>query len=283
MLLIDLGNTRLKWRWLPASGKPCSGALVASELAQAPFWSRLEAQEAVWVSAVGDHGRRQALDGELQRRGLPAARYVVSPAVQAGLRNAYAEPARLGVDRWLAMLAAWTCLPVTSVVIDCGSAITVDAFTADGTHRGGHIVPGWRLLREALLRGTADVGFSAAVTSGEQPGHRTADAVANGCLAMMRGYLQRVLASDWCADAQAIWLTGGDADWVAELVPSAHRAPELVLDGLAAHVRLSGGDATVSGTATDGLPVCEPAICDTAPAAGSGADSPARTVANKES
>ncbi len=268
MLLIDLGNTRLKWRQVSADGQIRSGAQAAGELAEAAFWPLLDAQEVVWVSAVGDHGRRQALDEALRRRGLPAARYVVSPAAQAGLCNAYAEPARLGVDRWLAMLAAWSSQAVSSVVIDCGSAITVDAFSADGAHRGGHIVPGWRLLREALLRGTADVGFSAVVTAVELPGRMTADAVANGCLAMMRGYLQRVLAGDWCADADAIWLTGGDAGLVADLLPAAQRVPELVLDGLAVHARLAGG---------------ETAVCDTTPAAGPGADSGRWNATNKES
>jgi type III pantothenate kinase len=83
--------------------------------------------------------------------------FAVSSAAAFGVRNAYAEPERMGADRWVAMIAARALTQQTCYVVDCGTAVTIDALAANGQHLGGVIVPGTRLMREALYRETRQI------------------------------------------------------------------------------------------------------------------------------
>ena len=158
-----------------------------------------------------------------------------SQAWAAGVRNAYAEPERLGVDRWLAMLAGFAEVGGAVCVLDCGSAITADLVDADGDHRGGYIVPGLAMMRASLLAETDRVRFGAAVTgTGGAPGHNTAEAVGGGTLLAAAGFLAAARArfARDCPGATVL-LTGGDAQTIAACVDfPLQLRPQLVLDGL---------------------------------------------------
>jgi hypothetical protein len=158
-LLLDLGNTRLKWRLLEADGSRTEGALAHTE---ADFADTLESLlrplrgTRAWVSSVASPGLAGRIETALANHlGAPPTRVQVD-ASRPGLRLAYPDPAQLGVDRWLAMLGALDHGGEgdPAVVALAGTALTLDAIDRDGRHLGGLIAPGLRLQH----RGTAVPG-----------------------------------------------------------------------------------------------------------------------------
>ena len=150
------------------------------------------------------------------------------------LRNAYDEPAQLGVDRWLAMIAAWQHSKGAFAVADCGSALTVDLVAADGRHLGGYIGPGYQALLAALDAETAGVRAAPSVPEGTRPGCATGPAARSGALLMLAGIVER--ARNHLPEKGApLYLTGGDAPM---LLPCLEKGDSvvvkegLVLDGL---------------------------------------------------
>jgi type III pantothenate kinase len=146
----------------------------------------------------------------------------------------YVQPDRLGFDRWAALVGAWAREPgCAAVVVDCGSAVTVDALQADGRHLGGIIFPGPAMMMDAfhartgLPREVAPAPFDLAASS-------TGQAVASGVRTAVVGGIERALRH-WEArlPGASRWLTGGDApDLAAELPAGVRLAPYLVLEGL---------------------------------------------------
>jgi len=236
MLLIDCGNSRLKWR-LITTERVQHGVMDYHDdnLANAPFWSALSRDSVMWVASVANAALREQLSRMARERGLPMPRFAQSEVMQGGLHNGYRDTQKLGVDRWLAMLAAWRECRSACLVIDAGSAITVDLVDHEGKHGGGHIVPGLALQQRSLLQQTAQVRFQAQISHNVAPGRDTQTAVSNGTLAMAVGYLRYVLHEAWhsAATAPVIFITGGDAETLLPFmnVPVNVRA-HLVLDGL---------------------------------------------------
>lgn len=162
-----------------------------------------------------------------------------SPGCSAGsVINGYREPERLGVDRWLAIIAAYDLCKQACVVIDLGTAITVDLVTQDGVHLGGYIAPGAALLRGQLIahaqRVRYDVAESSLALRDLSPGQSTAEAVERGCLIMVRSYISTQIeyAEAYLGNELKIFVTGGDMA-LAKDFPSAVYVPDLVFRGLA--------------------------------------------------
>ncbi|AHL74140.1 pantothenate kinase [Stutzerimonas stutzeri] len=156
----------------------------------------------------------------------------------AGVVNGYRNQQRLGLDRWLAILAAYDLRKAACLIIDLGTAITVDLVADDGVHLGGYITPGIALLRGQLVDHTRRIRYdeaeAALALSDVAPGRSTAEAVERGCLIMVRSYLssqissaRRQLGNDF-----AVYVTGGDAAIAADL-PGVRYMPDLVFRGLA--------------------------------------------------
>lgn len=153
---------------------------------------------------------------------------------QCGVRNAYADFSQLGVDRWLAMLAAWNRFRRAVCVLDLGSAATVDVISAHGRHLGGLIAPGLTMARSLLLDETSGIR-----SAGDHPaaglGTSTGDCVANGCLLGIVGLVRSALAlmERECGPGGVLVAGGGDAPRVLPHlgVPYEH-VPTLVFDGL---------------------------------------------------
>lgn len=236
-LLIDFGNTRLKWarlnqRQLQAGGvfAHADGALL-TELRRE--WAELVRVDAVLVASVVAPVREHELDEFVRERFGLRAEFLRTPAAALGVRNAYVIPARLGIDRFLALAAAHAEHPRAQVLASIGTALTLDALGADGVHHGGTIVASPRLMREALLAGTARVGTFDGQYD-EMP-RDTADAVVTGSLDAAVGAIDRfcVAAARRLGTVPALLLTGGGADELVSLVEHAERAHDLVLRGLA--------------------------------------------------
>ncbi|MEE4361448.1 MAG: type III pantothenate kinase [Pseudomonadales bacterium] len=236
ILDIDLGNTRLKWRVLEDATLLERGAfetdLLASPTPLPAPWSRASR---VRVVAVG--ARAQLLSDRLAAAGIGPVEVAAAGARCGRLHSGYREPARLGADRWLALAAGAARCEGAFAVVDAGSALTLDLVDGGGRHQGGWIVPGFRLMEEALLRGTAAVRFEPldGICAG-QPGANTQEAVLGGLLTMARDFVvARTLALRAEAPAAPLYVTGGDGARLAAALTLDHeRVEDLVLDGLAA-------------------------------------------------
>jgi type III pantothenate kinase len=241
-LLVDIGNTRIKWATL------LEGELVrrGGALHRDSLDAGLAALAAEWpqrghVVASNVAGERMAE----RLRALAAARpgssleLVATAAERFGVRCAYAEPSRLGVDRWVAVLAAFHAARGAACAINAGTAVTFDAVDAAGAHLGGLIFPSVRLTAAALDRSTSDIGSTAAapaVARGlELLGRNTDAAVGHAAWLALAAALDRAVATvERALGARpVVYLTGGDADalrgWLETRV---ELRADLVLEGL---------------------------------------------------
>jgi len=235
-LLVDLGNSRLKWcterdgRLSPVSAIDYKQANGLETLRQS--WSELSQPHDLAISSVAHSALAQDTI-KLATALWPKVNLyrAKSAAYEHGVRNAYAEPARLGVDRWLALLAAHRHYPGDVCVVDCGTAVTFDAVTADGQHLGGLICPGLNLMRNALAANTANLPLQ---TYAPQTylAKATEPAIANGVLLAAAGMV--ALAAKQLVGTFRVLITGGDADLLGSALDQpATIDPDLVLKGLA--------------------------------------------------
>jgi len=151
--------------------------------------------------------------------------------------NGYEQPSALGVDRWLAVVAAFDHASRACCVIDAGSAITLDLVSEQGRHEGGYIVPGLSLQRESFVGKTGLTLDAEATWKSVVPGLRTSDALDNGILAMVTGWIVFMMKGSAERGGRELYLTGGDASVLSEQLDR-HNVrhlvvPDLVLDGLA--------------------------------------------------
>lgn len=241
ILELDLGNTRGKWRLVGAGEVVARGTLTVEDIHRGRLpaqWSQLPPKRVRAANVAGQEvaaGLEQALRAEF---GLPVEFARVEPSC-AGVTCAYRESERLGVDRWLAVLAAHDRDSGAALVVDCGSAVTLDLLDTGGRHLGGYILPGLELMRRALYRDTAAVQVSQAFVAGMSldPGESTDQAVNRGLPLMVLGAMDRALRylqRERGAVGPRLWLTGGDAGLISSLCEWPHElVPELVLEGLA--------------------------------------------------
>ena len=258
-LLLDAGNTRLKWAG-------CEEGQLSHQGSVRYEWASLETQlEGVFSKLLVEIG---SVDGVIMSnvagKALAAVmqeimtaswagrlvskverankvaplliKNVVAKSNAYGVRCAYENPAQLGADRWAALVAARHYGTGASCIIDCGTAMTVDVLTADGNHAGGIIIPGLEMMRSSLVENTEGIFASKhpdllplAVTS-------TAGAIQAGVVAAMRGAVEQVLKN--CRDELGVTpnciLTGGNAERLLPGLPDTTTVEtDWVLKGLA--------------------------------------------------
>jgi type III pantothenate kinase len=237
--LFDLGNTRLKCAPLRDDGTP--GAVIGIEhdgVAFAPGWeARLPARiEAASLASVAAPALTFVLLDALTGRCGRVSIARTQPAL-AGVRIAYPQPHRLGVDRFLALLAAHARAPRAWLVVGIGTALTVDLLAADGRHHGGRIAPSPTLMREALHARAPHLPVDGG-NYGEFAVDTT-DALASGCEGAALGMIDRSVAAATrlLAEAPRLLLHGGGAHALLPQLPDAEHAPMLVLEGLARWAR----------------------------------------------
>lgn len=232
ILLLDVGNTRVKWAWLELLDLAPAGA-IAHDATHRSWQREIEADghrpaRMVVASVAGPaFAAAVTLWARDHYRILPE--FVTAQAEQCGVRNSYARPAALGVDRWLALIGAWRSRAHPTLIISAGTAVTVDTLDGEGRHRGGLIVPGVQMMRDARARFDDDLDFlpGAAASAAPAPDSalRTLAALADRSIeefATQLGLSPRVL------------MTGGDARLIRpHMRPSAELIPDLVLAGLA--------------------------------------------------
>ena len=237
-LLFDLGHSRLKWAgWVHGRVHEPGAAVWRGEL-PTEFCSRVVATLApsgrVAIAAVARGELLSALEAALRAGGDCVVSTPIAAARCAAVRNGYRDPARLGIDRWAALIGAWNRRPGhAAIVVDCGSAVTIDALQADGQHMGGVSFPGLAMMAEAFHARTG-LGVRGADADADLGATSTADAVAVGARLAVLGGIERALRV-WRErlPGAALWLTGGDAPALAPVLPvTLQQAPHLVLEGL---------------------------------------------------
>ena len=249
ILELDCGNSLIKWRVLNAeSGAGLAGGVVDSDEALLQALNAVEGLALVGcrLVSVRSDAETTALVELLQSR-FAAAVLCAQPAqVLGGVRNGYDEYARLGLDRWLAVVGAYQLSGGACLVLDLGTAVTADFVAANGEHLGGYICPGLPLMRNQLRTHTRrirydDISAERALHS-LQPGRSTVEAVERGCALMLRGFAlaQVELARERWGEDFTVYLTGGDAALVSEVLPRARLVSDLVFVGLALACPLPG-------------------------------------------
>ncbi len=233
-LELDAGNTFIKWRLIDADRVLERGRWLTAEFAAELLQECRQRPDEVWLASVAGEGLNQALAAGVERCWQLPLRRALTEAAAAGVRNSYEDPARMGVDRWLAMLAAWKRVGQPCWVVDCGSAITVDLLDAEGRHQGGYILPGIRLMQQSLLGNTAEVRVDRDVEHySVAPGRDTSSAVAHGANLMLLALARQLRAGiPGMAIPTRVLVTGGDGAQLAEMMPDAELCPDLVMDGL---------------------------------------------------
>jgi type III pantothenate kinase len=237
--LFDLGNSRLKFAPLQDDGRLGEVQAIAHDghLFEPGWDTRLPARcAAAWVASVAAPSVHAALADALAARGAQV-RIARTQAAFAGVRIAYAEPSRLGVDRFLALLGAQARgAAASSLVVGIGTALTVDLLDA-GLHLGGRIAPSPALMRTAL-HARAPVLPAAGGTYADFAAD-TGDALASGCEGAALGLVAQSLeaAAARLGRAPSLLVHGGGAPALLSRMPDAVHAPALVLEGLAHYAR----------------------------------------------
>jgi type III pantothenate kinase len=233
LLLIDAGNTRIKWA-LAASDAALgewtdAGAVSHAGLNHLPAsWQQRRVTRAIVSNVAGVKVRDQ-----LQLM-LPttAITWFASQPQLAGVRNGYRNPFQLGCDRFAAAIGAHALEPGKALVVaTCGTATTIDALNADGDFLGGMILPGLGLMASSLARNTAQlphIAASGAISAGFAD--NTDDAILSGCLSAQAGAIERACG---LLGAELCMLSGGAARYIAPALSAPYRMVDnIVLVGL---------------------------------------------------
>jgi len=244
-LLIDIGNSRVKWAWSEA------GRVVTDQISLAhggevgDEWMKLvvsssQRPERIFASNVAGARMADALERLSQQAFGVSPEFAEVTGAAAGVTGSYRDPSQLGIDRWLAVIGAWHRAKRVVCVLDSGTATTVDAVDGDGLHLGGLILPGLDLMEDALLKRTSDISRVIGVAARAQAtlfADNTAAAVRNGAAFATAALAERAATEleRRCGGAPLIYVTGGNATRVAPcLLRACEVVPDLVLKGLAA-------------------------------------------------
>ncbi|MGH8506849.1 MAG: type III pantothenate kinase [Stenotrophobium sp.] len=232
ILLLDIGNSRLKWALhdgvaLAAATAQIHGGDAAAAIAAIPA----RQVDAVWISQVLGTAHETEITAAVQRQFACAPHFARVQKKFSGLTVAYADTSRLGIDRWLMMLAAWRKTGTACCVVSAGTALTFDAVDAQGLHQGGFIAPGLTAMLDATLGNTR---FAAAMPDAQYHAGLGADTeacVRQGAYLASLGAIERGLIAAGAPTQR--YLCGGDAPLLLPQLGGGwqHRA-DLVLEGL---------------------------------------------------
>ena len=232
MLLLDIGNSRCKWARIEHGGWAQHGVADNADWSEMQRSFNLFTPPArIIISNVGGDEIAQRLR-KLCSEWSATLEFVCAQAAQCGVSNAYEQPAHLGSDRWAALIAAWQRQRRACLVVNCGTATTVDALSDSGEFLGGIIVPGITLMRQSLLRHTALLPDLAG--SLQDFPRNTADAIHSGVIRASVGVIERQHSLLKTAHGTAVCvLSGGAAGQIeASLGMTVQRVDNLVLEGL---------------------------------------------------
>ena len=245
LLLIDAGNTRIKWALASPDAAPgdwhSTGSIAHADLAQFSLGAPPSTLSRVLVSNVAGDACFARLAAALKALGVPDPAIGVFRAQRAcaGVSNGYAQPDTLGSDRFASLIGARHRFPAERLlVVTCGTATTIDALEADGRFIGGMIVPGLGTMAESLAMSTALLPSVDDAARERMFADNTREAIVSGCLTAQVGAILHAMAQRQAPLARCV-LSGGAAPYIAPHLPMAFDAVDnLVLLGL--HASVSG-------------------------------------------
>jgi len=246
LLLIDIGNTRLKWATSTAADFTPGGWCYSTETGVEQLFngsfSTIEVDRVV-LANVAQPSLVQVIRRLIGQQWGMEVEELKSAKLACGVTNAYSDPAGLGVDRWAAMIGAYALTQGAVCVVDCGTAMTIDVIDQQGRHIGGLILPGYKLMQQAIMQRGAQLSD---VTENEthpevmQFGRNTTQCIVQGSLLACKAVIEQALAQAEldCGGRVSLIITGGDAELIrSALVCQSRFEPELVLQGLSVLAR----------------------------------------------
>jgi len=239
-VLVDIGNTRIKWCIDYGKGVEHAQAIehynagFINHIKQA--WEIIDTPEILAIASVSKKQVAEQLI-ELGKTLWPNVSAVLakSSAQDFSIKNAYPQANKLGVDRWLGLIALQHYYPGNSCIVDCGTAITIDVLNQNGQHLGGLISPGLQTMKDSLFKQTEDLS----IVNRQYPiglANFTESAIYSGTLYAAAGLVEKVIA-DLCT-CQTIVLTGGDAQLLAQHIEfESILEPDFILKGLSLYCK----------------------------------------------
>ena len=224
ILDLDIGNTATKWRYGESTG---DGDSVEFPNIQGPV-------ERIRISNVA-YGE-DFISESAQREFGVVPEFARSVSKCGGVTNGYRDPSKLGIDRWLAVLAAWHQSRKACVVVDAGTALTIDVVDSDGQHLGGYIVPGIDMCLNALRKNTHNVRVYPMDYAPETRdlGLSTYEAGTQGIVSMLADLISKTHEryEKSLENEVRLWVCGGHAEFLIPWIPEHIHEPHLVLKGL---------------------------------------------------
>ena len=237
-LLIDIGNSRLKWATLNnhriiAAQPVLHDQFIEEDLLR--LWREMKPPDHIAISNVSSAEKTDYFK-KLTSKLWPSIEVIVarSQAEAFGVTNAYSDPEKLGVDRWLLLLALRNNYELPAIVVDCGTAMTLDVLDDEGVHQGGLIAPGLILMKKSLNQKTHHLQFSDQIfqiglsTSTDAAIYSGTLYSAIGLIELIKSKLNNITGMNY-----SLVLSGGDAQIIAKhlSIPS-FIEPNMVLQGL---------------------------------------------------
>jgi type III pantothenate kinase len=198
ILVIDVGNTRLKWAWLTSTGLSDQQAVVHRDskpgIRTAALFRSGQKPSRILVSNVAGPKMAKTLARLAKKMFRIEVEFITAAREFHGLTSGYLDPTLLGADRWLALIGAWTKARTALCVVDAGTAVKVDSVDSNGQHLGGLIAPGIHMMREVLMSNTSDIAKAAFNSTPSLAGvlaNNTIAAVSRGAVFALAGMADR--------------------------------------------------------------------------------------------
>ena len=244
ILLMDIGNTRIKWGVLEKRALSEIGSLStphSRDFDLTPLFMSLPSDvKSIVASCVLSKETQIKLTESFSDHFELAIQFIKPKNRFSGLTNGYTNPSKLGTDRWAAMIGAHNEFGGNILVVDMGTAITIDYINAEGVHKGGQILPGLKSFFNILDQSTGSINTKinindTATKEIERWGKNTDDAIISGAMAAISGAINAAVFSFKIENSMpSVILTGGDAIYFKDVFDySLSYRPNLVLEGLA--------------------------------------------------
>ncbi|MEM7027683.1 MAG: type III pantothenate kinase [Pseudomonadota bacterium] len=236
-LLLDIGNSAISWllrddREIIQKNRFFYEIENIEQIFQEHFSSLTEINT-VLISSVLASEQNKRISDWCKAKWDPTVWQAETSSEFAGLINSYTEPQKLGVDRWLSMIAARAEFDHHLLIVDCGTAVTIDKISSDGMHDGGFILPGLLMLQEAVISKSNRINAESITNGDILLANNTQDAISNGAKLSIIASIEYVISEFKKNDKLTVIITGGDALPIMNNLSAniVHR-PMLVLDGL---------------------------------------------------
>ncbi|MDM8569451.1 type III pantothenate kinase [Thiotrichales bacterium HSG1] len=236
ILLVDIGNSAIKWAEVRQNNltvqKSTLYNLVDLEQILTRVWLPINKPEAVWISNVAGPRIEAIITSWVDKRWKCYPNFVKTVSYQCGVKNGYKKPEQLGIDRWLALIGVYGLgIESSCVIVDCGTAVTIDVLRVDGQHLGGVIAPGLKMMQTALAQNTHKLTHSNQHLTKFSLANETNDGIIMGTSYAVLGLLEYV--TNKLNGRSKLILTGGDTVVIKPFLSKTHQyIPDLVLQGL---------------------------------------------------